>query len=376
MKKKFKKFFPHIIGFIIGAIGGVLLVFILPPIEHGGIFLLQFFAAAVLLVLGFVLHIFAHELGHLVAGKMSGYGFVSIRFFNVIFIKKEDKITRKKFNMVGAPGQCLMSPPETVNGKYPFVLYNLGGGLMNIIVSLLLLALYLFFSSATYSWMFLLFIITGFVLGITNLVPLKQGGLPNDGHNILTLGKNDVARRIFWNMMNINALIAKGFRYRDIPVEQFELPENANQNNIFVASAELMRFNWLMDRHDFMEAKALAELLLNTVTKMPDIYKNELHCELLFFELIGDCRKEEIDRLYSSDLKKYIKATSSYMSRQRLMYAYTILFLRDEAEAAKTLERFNKNCSSTPFLGEIACEREMIEFIDGLAVKSNELLVT
>jgi len=80
---------------------------------------------------------------------------------------------------------------------------------------------------------------------------------------------------------------------------------------------------------------------------------------------------EEIENLYTTELKQYIKATSSYMSRQRLLYAYTKLFLNDDTEAEKVLERFNKTCFTTPSVGEIDGEREMIALVDELAKKQN-----
>jgi len=58
MKKKIKKISSRIVGFLIGAICGVLIVIIVPPVEQGGIFLLHFFAALIFSVFGFVLHIF------------------------------------------------------------------------------------------------------------------------------------------------------------------------------------------------------------------------------------------------------------------------------------------------------------------------------
>ena len=125
------------IGFIVG---GILWNFLL---THGImphiIFLL------VSLYVCYVLHIIIHELGHLVAGKMSGYKFLWIGIFKIVFIKKEGKWLRKKFNMKGATGQIFMSPPEMKNGKYPFVFYNLGGGLMNFLVSVISLAIFFIF---------------------------------------------------------------------------------------------------------------------------------------------------------------------------------------------------------------------------------------
>jgi len=353
----------QLVGFLIGAGGGFTVVMLLPTLDISNIL-----AGVVILVLGFVFHVFIHEIGHLVAGIMSGYGFVSIRFFNFVIIKKDGKLTRKKFKVADTLGQCLMSPPKKVNGNYPFVLYNLGGGLMNLIFSALFLALYFTFSSFSGSWAFNLLAAMGIFFVFLNLLPLNMG-VPNDGHNALNLGKNEVSRFAFWSILNVHALITQGLRLRDIPVEPYFLDKVDlcdKNNNALVISVAIQHFGWLMDRHEFTEAKVFAENLLSNAVKMTDIHKNELRCELLFFELIGACRKEEIEHLYTADLKKYIKATSIYTSRQRLLYAYAKLFLNDAA-AAKVLAKFNKTCLSYPFDSEIIHDRELIALVDELA---------
>ena len=366
MIKKIKSAIQWTLLFLLGGAGGALVAVFMPPSPLG---LLAWF---VVLVVGIILHVFVHEVGHLIAGKMSGYDFVSIRFFNLTFIKKDGKLIRKKFKILGTLGQCLMSPPKPIDGQYPFAFYNLGGGLMNFAFSALFFALSFVFPAL--AWMFHLLAVIGIIVGLIQLVPIKSGGFPNDGYNALTLGKNDVARRALWSILNTNALVTRGCRLRDIPAEHFSMDDfdlSDKDNNALVANVAVTRQAWLMDRHEFAEAKALAESLLNTVDRMPDILKNELRCELLFLELIGECRKEEIDRLYTEDLKKYIKAMSLYVARQRLMYAYAKLFLHDDAEAAKALDKFNKACLSHPVEGEIASERELVALVDDLATEKN-----
>ena len=357
MTKKVK-ILAHVAGFLIGASGGFLLV-ILTPWDNWINVLLGF----TVLITGFILHVFIHELGHMVAGMMSGYGFVSIRFFNLTIIKKDGKLMRKNYKIAGTLGQCLMSPPEPVDGKYPFVLYNLGGGLMNFVFSAVFLALYFVFAPFTYAWIFIMLACIGVFLGLLNLIPLNLG-IPNDGHNALTLGKDELSRHALWTILNAAALMTKGVRHRDIPIEQLFFDDDKllkKDNNALVLNVANIRFEQLFDRQEFDKAKTFAETLLATAEKMIEIQKNELRCELLFFELIGECRKAEIERLYDKNLKKYVKATSGYPARQRLLYTYAKLFLNDEAKAAKILSKFDKTCQSHPFEGEIIQNRELMK---------------
>ena len=366
MSTKIKKLLPYLIVFLTGAVGGFCIIVVTPEVG-----LVMMLAGIICLGICFILHVFIHEAGHLVAGKISGYGFVSIRFFDLMFIRKDGKMIRKKYRIAGTLGQCLMSPPPPVDGKYPFVLYNLGGSLMNFIFSALSMGIYFILPSG--SWILMMFAIVGAIVGLLNILPLNLG-IPTDGHNAVTLGKNKLAHRTFWTVLNINSLITKGFRYRDIPVEEFNFLDDIHlnhqeRNNALVIGVETNKFEWLMDRREFNEAKILVERLVNTTDKMLDIQKNGLLCELLFIELISECRKEEIERIYTSNLQKYVKTTSSYVAVQRLLYAYSKLFLNDDAEAAKILEKFNKICLTYPFDGEIVSNKELIKLVDILADK-------
>lgn len=76
-----------------------------------------------------------HEAGHLVAGLLSGYRFSSFRIGNFMLVKENEKMKCKRLSLAGTGGQCLMIPPDMIDGKIPFVLYNLGGSLMNLVMA-------------------------------------------------------------------------------------------------------------------------------------------------------------------------------------------------------------------------------------------------
>ena len=93
------------------------------------------------------LQVIIHESGHLVFGLMSGYRFGSFRIASFIWVKDQGKIKFKRMKIAGTGGQCLMSPPEMVDGKFPVVLYNFGGALMNLIFAALFIGLFFAFKS-------------------------------------------------------------------------------------------------------------------------------------------------------------------------------------------------------------------------------------
>jgi hypothetical protein len=298
----------------------------------------------------------------LIAGKLSGYKFMSFRVYSILFVKEDGKLVIKKFSVPGTAGQCLMIPPDPVNGEFPYKLYNLGGSLMNFIMSGLFTVL-LVFSLPFYAVLLLItFLAVGFGIGLMNILPLKIGGVATDGYNVSLLNKCEETRAAFRVMLVSNAYMAAGMRYKDMPAEWSELPDDFN-NPIIVTTA-LLRYNYLCDIKNLTEAKLLAERILNETDKILEIHKNLLRCEIMFLEIVGECRKEEIERLYTNELKKAVKASAGLISVQRLLYAYEKLVTLDETAAKKAFERFEKICKKYPYAGDAEMEREMIGVVD------------
>ncbi|MCL2081534.1 MAG: M50 family metallopeptidase [Oscillospiraceae bacterium] len=374
MKKEKPKFKPQsIIPYAVGAAIGLAAFFI--GYNAGaegtsdGTEILAVAVAAASFVIGLLLHIIIHEAGHLVCGLLSGYKFVSFTVANIMLVKENGRLTVKKFSMAGVGGQCLMSPPEPRDSSFPFVLYNLGGGLMNFLFSAVSVVLFVVLKDVFpfAGEVFLMFAGFGVFFGASNLLPLKLGGVATDGRNIASLRKSGQARRAFWLILTVGARMAQGERCKDLPAEWFEFADDYDFNDSVLANVATMGLGRLIDRHDFDGAKILAERILDKGDKLIELLKNEARCELLFLEIIGEpCqeRQEAIDRLYTPELIKYIKASRTQLSKHRLMYAYEKLVAGDEKKVERALGVFNKTCRAYPFSGDRESERELIEIID------------
>jgi len=77
------------------------------------------------------LDVFIHEAGHLLFGLLTGYKFSSFRVFSRLWMRDESgRLCMKRYKLPGTAGQCLMEPPELVDGKMPTGLYNRGGSIV------------------------------------------------------------------------------------------------------------------------------------------------------------------------------------------------------------------------------------------------------
>ena len=186
--------------------------------------------------LALFLDIIIHESGHLVFGLLTGYRYSSFRIGSLMLIKEDGKMKWKKLSLAGTGGQCLMVPPAMQDGKIPYVLYNLGGSIFNVVFGGLFLGIYLVMPDVQYvSLFFLMTAVMGFASALMNGIPLQMGAVNNDGYNAISLGKDKEALYSFWIQMKANEQIARGVRVKDMPDEWFEMPTAEGMKNSMTA---------------------------------------------------------------------------------------------------------------------------------------------
>lgn len=315
-----------------------------------------------LLVLAYNVQIIIHETGHLVFGLLSGYRFVSFRIRSFVLVRMNGKLCFKRFSIPGTKGQCLMSPPETDISRQPYALYNLGGVLFNffaVVLSFWLMQLTFF----PWDAFFFFVCITGFFIILLNGIPMKIGGIANDGSNFLILRNDEISRKSFYVQLKTNELSTNGVRLKDMPSEWFVLPSNADLSNSLHAFVKTLEAGREMDALNFTRALACFKELEPYMDKIISFLKKEVQCELLFLEIVMAGRKEVIDEL-ASELLPYIKQNSRFLfSKLRILYTYTLLVEKNEAEAALLFDEARKMQQRYPTKGDAQSELEIMEYV-------------
>ncbi|MBR4082784.1 MAG: hypothetical protein IKK33_00710 [Lachnospiraceae bacterium] len=287
-----------------------------------------------------VLHTIIHEGGHLVFGLLSGYEFLSFRIFSYIFVKKDGKITLKKLKVVGILGQCLMYPPKWKEGeKYPYLAYNLGGGIFNIIFSILVIPL-LFTGSALLAWIAGIFIFTGVLFAITNLVPMTIG-IPNDGKNALDCKRRLVAQKAFYLQLKINADLSDGKRLTQIPLEmlQIERCEEAEKSHLVVA-LRMFEILWYLEKDMLKEAEEVLTYMESMEDKMPLAFVNGVDLMRIYFLLLEETPVEKLAAYYN--VMKIVFQKNADLSVLHVMYTYYSLLTEEKREMVDWLSLSKK----------------------------------
>lgn len=318
-----------------------------------------------LLVVSYFMHVIIHELGHLVCGLCSGYEFVSFRIGTMTLIREEGKFKRKKYNIPGTGGQCLMIPPEIASETCPYKLYNLGGIIFDIIASGIgAIGLLLFRDNAYAEMFFVIFTVYGIILALSNGIPLKVKGITNDGYNMWALGKDEEARRAFYIMLRVSGLLSKGIKMKEMPKEWFVIKEDADLSNPMIQAIKIFRGNLYFETLDFEGTNTYYKSLLeNEEMSLLSIYEKELQCEVLFFEIVGECRKEIVEQLYTKELQQFIKSMRCMAGKQKLMYAYALIIEKDLKKAEKIWLRAMKLKDTYPIKAELEVEMQALYYV-------------
>lgn len=319
--------------------------------------------SAAALLISILLQTIVHEGGHLVCGLAAGYRFVSFRIFNVALLRRNGRFTLRRFAVAGTGGQCLLLPPEQETGYAPIALYNVGGILANIMTVAIAAAAILLCDDLSYfAFTLMLFlIITGILFAAANGIPMKVGGIANDGYNILLFHRNTTDRTLFLNQLRINAMIQDGTRPRDIKEKWFEMPENIDFSDITQTSQQLMVASRMLDAGDTAAAHSILEEMAANSDNIPGLIRKEIECELIFTSLrLGDT--EQARRLYSKELKSYINAFRNTMSsKQRILCAVALCMDNDREKALRIYRDVERKQDRYMMKGEVMMDLGLME---------------
>lgn len=162
-------------------------------------------------VLSSVLHSIFHELGHLAGGLVSGYELLRFNIGWFCFYKDEED--RYRFIFSGNAGRfCVMTPRD--GRKNGFVMYNLGGVFMNLLLTAVACPVLLRYDGLV-RLLILQLAITGLKKALINGIPAFFGKMPNDGMTVkILLGCSSVLPDYF------NYLMAYSFVSRNMRVPE------------------------------------------------------------------------------------------------------------------------------------------------------------
>ena len=349
-----KKILKLLGGFIVGACIGVIGAYVGTYIATGMSFetfgekfvtidVLQMAGiigiAIAFLLLSVFLQIILHEGGHLVCGLATGYRFVSFRILSLTFIRLDGKLRIKNFSIAGTAGQCLLTPPDKPLQDIPYILYNSGGVLANLLTAAIAIILLLTVDEMPplMEIFLLLFALVGIILGLMNGIPMKIGGVGNDAYNMRLLRRDERSKQAMVTMLRVNALIQEGIRPKDMPEEWFRQEYDIDYRNTLQVTIRLMYIGRLQDQFEWWDAYNALEEMMTHKDEIIGLLAKEIECEMVFTGFVI-AEFEWVNKLYTKELSDYILQYKNVMSsKQRILCILALYHGNAEVEEAKEI---------------------------------------
>ena len=370
-KKKYSSRISSLILFLVCAvIGGLLglsIIFSFGEGLHWWQLAGRLVEALILLFVAFFLQVIFHELGHMVAGLVRGWSFMSFMILGCVLTRREGRFHLSRFAIPGVGGQCLMMPPKGGDSNFGIAFYNAGGVLMNLLVAIFSgITLLQAFSALPWDVIVLLasLAFSGLFFALINGIPTYQGGIPNDGKNIEELRRDSFATHVFLTTMGIMGKLQQG-----CPVEEAmrgylsegQQLDYANPIHVMAVNFDLSS---AIARLDFEKAHSILKMIKSEENKIISLYRKEILLEEVFLYLVAPRDGVDIADLISSETLKYFEMQAAFRpTALRVKYTFARLYECNEEKAEIIYRQFQKVCNTYHMQGEVVTERKLIEYV-------------
>ena len=335
----------------------ILSMFSLKDVAEIGLMLLAALVA-------FVLNIVFHEAGHLVAGLLTGYRFVSFRFMNWTLIRNDGHLQWRNFELAGTGGQCLMAPPDKPLDEIDTRWYNAGGVLANTLIAVVSLAL--IWACDLPHWLdglLAIMAIINFLTALTNGIPMKLGGVANDGYNLLQLEKDTAGKQCFCNILDINARSQTGEPYTEMPERLFTLPQPLDWANTMHVGGALGFFTRLVALHRWEEAYQQLTDALSHQDMTIALYRLEMENMMTQVCLLTH-RDDEARQHYTKEVAKYVSQHASTQSdKQFTTMAVALVLEGDRPRAEKIFTQLDTQRDKYIHQGDVAMSLDLMQWL-------------
>lgn len=333
--------------------------------------------ATLLMFMGiaFFIQIIIHELGHLLFGLIASYKFSSFRVLNFLFLKRDNRIKLERLNIPGTAGQCLMKPKSVDMSLSSALIFNLGGGVFNIIISIILLIFHnKFFSETTFSMFSRAVLGIGFYAAFSNLIPIKMGPIPNDGYNALMLSKDRKSVKVFNETLLIQDYITRSYMFNEIPDKLLYFNPDLDYSNPIYTGSLAFYHESLLDKEKYKKAYELNNLVSDQWPRMIDHYKNYFKTNRLFFDIIKSKDKDNLEERFK-EFNILARTSPNSPSILRIQYAYHRLVSFNSMLGKQAEKDFKRYIKVYPFKSDIKIETQLFNLVEDKVKFLNELEV-
>ncbi|MDH6304777.1 hypothetical protein M2459_001514 [Parabacteroides sp. PF5-5] len=292
--------------------------------------------AFIILLLGIpvwlILIVNLHEIGHLLFGRISGYGFMAYKVGPVTLKRENDKYVIRKEKMSGFAGYCMMTPPKTEVAQWKNLLYYGGGIIINLLTGGIAILMALFIPGMHDNILLLLwlFAFLSLGLGLINLLPAVSGNNPNDGMIIFSILQKNKLATDFIRINQLSSKLLAGIRPRDI-TELGDMPKTSEEMEGLSVYLLLYHLFNAYDSDNQEKIDTCAQLFENNLHKIPTAIEPPVFYELCFiYSLKGN--PEKATEYYNRAKNILEKDNDLNGNRVKAYYAW---YIKNDPETAR-----------------------------------------
>lgn len=283
------------------------------------------------LFLSIYVHIFLHEAGHFLFGKLSGYRLVSFQVRRYKYSQADHSLHHMQTASPVLAGQCLMAPPKGDYAELPYRSYLLGGVMANALTGASLYGS-AFMMELRLGFLFVLISLVPVWMALANLLPKAQ----NDGALLREASRSLHARKLMFRQLEMAKLIEEKVPFADLPDAYFaSLKDPQYQKSFLVDYFYMVAYVRALGDLDFEEADSLllafsANRPVEESVYWPVYVMESLFCDALFGRI--EAAKGKFVQIQTHPLlKRY------WIANSRIRAAYAFFCLADIEETKKLL---------------------------------------
>lgn len=307
----------------------------------------------------------AHELGHLLFGKLAGLQFASMRvsFFRLQKIGKHFSL--RFVRLRDAAGSFEMYPKSEKGIRGKMIFCSLGGPLFSLIYGGASLACFCILPMHPVLYFFALFSPLALLEAVLSLYPIETDSGKTDGEVVLSLLKKTPSAMVALRVLGAQGILTKGL-YSDLSEEfLFDVPVVREDDIAFLALTQL-RFQYLF--YVGREEEALRQLfrLEELIDYLGEAERAEVGCDLLYAYSVLCPDLERAEAIYFP-LAMGARGTTAYL---RAVAAYTAA--RGEKGSAALRKQAREAAEEEALRGVSALELKFLEKIPLGNAEQNE----
>ena len=308
-----------------------------------------------------LINTFAHEFGHVIAGKKNDFKFVSMTVWFFKWTKKKKKL-KFDFVFIGEEAGSTEMLPDGTKDLATRLKNMTNGGIIASFIMMIISLPPLFLSGLLPEWLHCILLMAlpisaYFYFG--SVLPMTNEGVRNDGAVVYGIKKNDDVSKVTVNVLAIHALMSEGKTPSEIDENlYFDLPQ-LPEDDLNFAILYNSRYNYYLDKGDYANAKKISDRLMDVIDYMPKSVQVVVKTDALYNACTFDYNEDLADDLMS-ELEKYLNNTND-ATAIRVKLAYLVHICHQTSEFDIFYEKGIKEAKKHPVKGFGLFETKLLD---------------